>query len=113
VGVTKTLIKLKLGLKIKVKEAVPNCLISKETLVKEDPELESIMVSGDERSRSTETSSPVIKVYGSTGVDVALKLELKTTELTWESDTSEAADRKSPYGAWATGRKSEANGVSE
>jgi len=91
VGVTKTLIKLKLELKIKVKEAVPNCLISKETLVKEDPESEAIMVSRDERSTGTTVSSPVIKVYGSTGV------ELKMTEV--ESETSEAADRKSPYGA--------------
>jgi len=65
------------------------------------------MASGDERSTDrsteTETSAPVIKVCGSTGVDVALKLETTEAE----------ADRKSPHGAWATGRKSEANGVSE
>jgi len=52
-----------------------------------------VVISGDERlTGSTETSSPVIKVYGAMEAD---------------------ADRKSPYGAWATGRKSEANGVSE
>jgi len=106
VGVTKTLIKLKLGLKIKVKEAVPNCLISKETLVKEGPESESIseaksiVVSGDERSNAT-ASSPVIKVYGSTGVEAnsdALKVGMTETELILESTTTEVwkADRINP-----------------
>jgi len=82
VGVTKTLIKSKFGLKIKVKEAVPNCLISKETLVKEERS-EMVVVSGDERSTGsesteTETSFPVIRVYGSTGVEARA---LETTEM--------------------------------
>jgi len=51
----------------------------------------------------------VIKVYGSTGEET---LTLKT-ELTWELETTEVGDRINPYGAWATGRKSEANGVLE
>jgi len=100
VGVTKTLIRLQFGLKIKVKEAVPNCLTSKWTLikeglkVKEGPESESItivVISGDERSTGsesteTETSSPVIKVYGSTGVEADASA-LETTEI---------GDRNSP-----------------
>jgi len=50
---------------MKVKVAVPNSQISKETLVKEDPESESkSIVSGDERS-TVAVSSPVIRVYGS------------------------------------------------
>jgi len=70
-----------------------------ESITTEDPEAksESIMVSGDERS--TETSSPVIRVYGSTGVEARA---LETTEI---------GDRINPYGAWVTGRKSEAKGV--
>jgi len=89
---------------------VPNCLISKETLVKEDPESESI--SGHERSIA---SSPVIKVYGSAGVEANSEEALKvgTTELSLESEATKAGDRINPYGAWATGRKSEANGVLE
>jgi len=64
---------------MKVKVAVPKARMSKWTLVKEDPESESIMVSGDKRSNgSTETSSPVIKVYGSTGVEARA---LETTEM--------------------------------
>jgi len=88
------LIKLKFGLKIKVKEAVPNCLISKETLVKEVPESE--VVSGDERSNAT-ASSPVIKVYGSTGVEA-------NAEQALESETTKVGDRINPYGAWVTSR---------
>jgi len=65
--------------------------------------------SGNERSIAV--SSPVIKVYGSVGVEATLKPEVETTELTVGSNTSEAADRRSPYEAWATGRKSEANGA--
>jgi len=80
--------------------------MSKWTLVKEDPESESIMVSGDERSNgSTEMSSPVIKVYGSTGAEASLEVRaLETTKM---------GDRNSPYGAWVTGKKSEAKGVLE
>jgi len=59
---------------MKVKEAVPNCLMSIETLVKEGPESESM--SGHERSIA---SSPVTKVYGSTGV-VARALEMTEVE---------------------------------
>jgi len=66
------LIRLQFGLKIKVKEAVPNCLTSKCTLIKEGPESESIVaVSGDERSIAA--SSPVIKVHGLTGVEATLE----------------------------------------
>ena len=82
---TKTLINLRLGLKIKVKEAVPNCLMSKETLVEEGPEAESI-VSGDERSNEIVVSSPVIKVYGSTGVEARA----------FETELLKAADRINP-----------------
>ena len=60
-------------------------------------ELEFTAVSRDERSKAM--SSPVIKVYGSTGVEARA---LETTEM---------GDRNNPYGAWATGRKSEATGV--
>ena len=82
---------------MKVKEAVPNCLISKETLVKEGPESESkegpeskpkSIVSGDERSTEIAVSSPVIRVYGSVGVEATLE----TTEVS-------KADRINPYGA--------------
>ena len=108
------MIKLKLGLKMKVKVEVPNCLMSKQTLVKEESKSESKSMersesksmerSVDERSiASTETSSPVIKACGSTGVDGALEATLEATE---------TADRISPHGAWSKA-KSEGNGVSE
>jgi len=71
---------------MKVKVVVPNSRISKETLVEEGPESESIMASGDERSE-TAISSPVIKVYGSTGVEASA---LETTEM---------GDRNNLYGA--------------
>jgi len=70
---------------MKVKEAVPNCLISKVTLVKEETvstELEfKAERSKDKRSIA---SSPVIRVYGSTGVEARA---LETTEI---------GDRNSP-----------------
>jgi len=58
---------------MKTRVAVPNSQISKWSRVeansKVSTESESIVVSGDVRSTETETSSPVIKVYGSTGVE--------------------------------------------
>jgi len=92
------LIKLKLGLKMKVREAVPNSRTSKETLVKversEERSESIVVVSGDERSTGsesteTETSSPVIKAYGSTGVE-ASAFEASALE------TTEMEDRNSP-----------------
>jgi len=68
---------------MKVKVAVPNSRISKETLVKVERS-EMVVVSGDERSTEIAVSSPVIRVYGSTGVEARA---LETTEM---------GDRNSP-----------------
>ena len=84
------------GLEMKTKVAVPNSQISKDSTESESKAKRS----GDERSiGSTETSSPVIKVYGSLE-RVALEATLETTE---------AADRINPNGAI----KSDLNGMSE
>jgi len=68
---------------MKTKVAVPNSQISKWSLVrveansKVSTELESkSMRSGDERSVVV-VSSPVIKAYGSTGVEVTLEVTLE------------------------------------
>jgi len=64
--------------------------------------------SRDERSIIA-VSSPVIKVYGSTGVDV-VGVETEAMEATLDLEVTEAADRISPNGAWI---KSEAKGIIE
>jgi len=75
------------GSEIKIRVAVPNSWNSSTSKAskaeaKVSTELESIIVSGDERSTgSTETYSPVIKVYGSNGA----------------LETTEAEDRINPY----------------
>ena len=63
---------------MKVKVAVPNSQISKDTLVKEEAvsiEIESEFKAGkSEDERSDAGSSPVIKVYGSRAVTTELVL---------------------------------------
>jgi len=97
---------------MKTKLAVPNSQISKWSLVRVEAnsKVSTKLVSVDERSTGsteTETSSPVIKVYGSIkAMEAVLEVTLEAT-----LETTEAEDWSNPDGVGV--RKSEAKGIIE
>jgi len=75
-------------LEMKTKVAVPNSRNSKESKVEANStESESV----DKRSTEKAVSSPVIKVYGSSGVEATLAMEVTKAEVT-EAEVTKAED---------------------